>query len=87
MKATTSEEAFRAACPCAKKIMRYVASLPELEGISRHFGGAVIRAADTTAVFVCAGLPGGAMDLRVSAALNGRGGWKLTHESSSIGAR
>ncbi len=79
MKVVTTEEDFWTACPSAGAIMRYVAKLPQLRGITWEFGKAIIRPGHTTALFICAVHEKGHQELWVSATANDHAGWTLQH--------
>lgn len=79
MKLVTSQEDFWKFCPAAGRIARYVSELPDLGNSATDFVKAMIRPEHTTALFTCTDPQGGPLELWVSAASDGLGGWTVQH--------
>ncbi len=75
----TSEERFQVVCPCAALIRGYVSDLLDDQGLKWAFGKAFVRAAHTSAMFVCVDPGNDAHELWVSAKWVQPGEWALQH--------
>lgn len=81
MEVITSEDRFWDACRCAPLVVRFVTELLGVEATKWEFGRAIVRNRHISTMFVCTTSPGEALELWVSATLDGSGEWTLQHSA------